>query len=167
MALEFLDPTLTPYAAAFLLVFAIVFGLLSVAKHEKRDKQGNVVESTPLFDRKVNAIIALAFGLFSVLYEPFVTGLQTFLPLATIFLLIVFFIIFLKRVFGGGKEGEKSDTLPIAVTLAVLLIVMTALGDQIVAMLPINIESTTLLWLSGLLIIILLFYAVYSRPEKK
>lgn len=144
----FLDPTLTPYFAAFLFVFAIVFGLLSVSK---------------LMDKRVNAIIAVAFGLFAVLYEPFVTGLQVFLPIATIFLIIVFFIVFLKKVFGEKKE--KSDTLPIAVTLAVLLGAMSVLGDELALLLPIGIEPIMFVWLSGLVIIILIFAAVWSRKE--
>lgn len=167
MALEFLDPTLTPYAVSFLFVFAIVFGLLSITKREKTDSQGNVKESHVLFDKKINAIIALAFAIFAVTYEPFVRGLQTFLPIATILLVVAFFIVFLRSVFKRKKDKEESDTLPIAVAIAVLLIVLATVGSQILDLFQIDFDRENLLALIGLAAIVIIFFAAYSKPEKK
>lgn len=149
---SFLDPALTPYMATFLFVFAVVFGLLSFMGKGEEGKKGLSL------GKKVNAILAIAFGLFSVLYEPLVQGLQKFLPIAVIFLLLIFGILFIKKIFSHGKN---KDTFPIVVTLAILLLTLIVLGDLVATALPTGLNPTDNLWIIGLAAIVLIFFAVY------
>lgn len=142
------DASYTPFAATFLLVFALVFGLLSVSK---------------LLDKRVNALLALAIALFSIFYTPLVVGLQEFMPIAAIFLIIVFFIVFLKKVFGGEK-GHAADLLPIVVVLALLLLVLTTIGagQFVISWLSsFGFAPTDALFFVGLIIVLIIFVAVY------
>ncbi len=144
-----IDPAITPFVATFLFVFAIVFGLLTISK---------------LFPKNVNALLALVFALFSVFYEPLVVGLQEFMPIAAIFLIIVFFIVFLKKVFGKEKGGHASDLLPIVVSLVLLLLVLATFGggELIVSLLrPFGFDPSDAIYFVGLIIIIIIFVAVY------
>ncbi len=142
---EFIDPTLLPFVAAFLFVFAVVFGALSYAK--------------VLGDqRKVNVLIALAFAIFAVLFEPFVFGLQAVLPFAVIGIIIVFFLLFLKKAFGGNTK----DAVPIVVSLAIALLLLGIFWDQFGFSLP-GISSTNVLWLIIIIIVVLIFYIAYKQ----
>ncbi len=145
---EFIDPTMLPFIAAFLFVFAVVFGALSYAKVLGEQ-------------RKVNVIIAMAFAIFAVLFEPFVFGLQTVLPFAVIGIVIIFFILFLKKVFGGG---DKIDAWPIATSLIFALLLLGIFWDQIGFSVP-GIDSTNMLWLVGILIVLLIFYVTYQHGK--
>ena len=150
---SFIDPALTPYMATFLFVFAVVFGLLSfMGKEDEHGRKGLSL------GKKANAILAIAFGLFSVLYEPLVTGFQKFLPFAVIFLMLVFGLIFIKKIFTAGK---KKDTFPIVVTLAILLLTLVVLGDLVASALPTGLNPVDNLWVIGLAAIVLIFFAVY------
>lgn len=146
----FLDPTVTPFMATFFFVFALVFGLLTATKM--------------ISDRKVNAIIALAIAAFSTFYEPLVVGLQAFIPLATIFFILLFFLLMLKKVFEKEK-GKEGDTLPMVVAIALLLIAMSVLGDEVVQFLPVGIDTNMFLWIVGFFLIVVIFYGVWSRKE--
>ena len=145
---EIIDPTLLPFIAAFLFVFAVVFGALSYA---------NVLGG----QRKVNVIIALAFAIFAVLFEPFVASLQTVLPFAVIAIVIIFFILFLKKVFGGG---DKIDAWPIATSLIFALLLLGIFWGQFGFSLP-GLDPTNVLWLIGIIIVLLIFYVAYQHGK--
>lgn len=148
MAVDF-DLLAVPLVAAFLFVFAVVFALLTSAK---------------MFQRNTNAIIAVVFAVFSILYEPLVVGLQQFMPLAAVFFIIIFFIVFLKKVFGPKKEGELFDAFPFVVSLTLLLLIFTTAGgaDFILSNLtPLGLSTYDALFVAGLFLIILIFIAVY------
>lgn len=144
---EFIDPTLLPFVAAFLFVFAVVFGALSYAKVLGEQ-------------RKVNAIIAIAFAIFAVLFEPFVTGLQAVLPFAVVGIIIIFFILFLKKAF----EGNAFDAWPIATSLIFALLLLGIFWDRIGFSLP-GINATNMLWLIGIIIVLLIFYVAYQHGK--
>lgn len=148
----FHDPTIVPFLGAFLFVFAVVFGLLSMAKGK---------DEKALFRNNVNAIIAIAFAAFSVMYEPLVTGLQQFIPLAAGILLVLFFVVFIKRVF-GGKKGDKFDALPFVVVISLLLAILSifwgSLGFSVAGL-----SSTNVLWLIGIGVVIAILYASYRH----
>ncbi len=149
------DPVIAPIVLAFIFVFAVVYGLLASSK---------VLE----FKRPVNAAIAIVFAGFSASYEPFVVMIQDIMPVASIFLIIIFFIIFVKKnLFGEkkDKEGkqEKSDMLPLGVSMALLLIVLGSMGDVLVPYLPAGIEPANVLWLAGILIILILLWIGYKK----
>jgi tellurite resistance protein TehA-like permease len=162
MATFLIDTAQIPYVATFLLVFAIVFGLLSTLKHEKK-QHGKVVESAPLFDKKVNAIISVVFALFAVLYEPLVSGLQEFMPFIATGLIVVFFIIFIKKLFSGDENKKPADYLPIVVSIAVLLFVLSAVGSSLLDFLPAAVDRTQAMWVIGIALILIIFYAVYHH----
>ena len=143
---EFIDPTLLPTIGAFIFVFAMVFGLLSYVKK---------------FNSAVNLVIAGAFGFFAVLYEPLVSGLMTFVPIAAIIFAALFFFLILKEVF-KGKEGSKTETFPLLVALALLLLVLGILWPTIGFEVA-GISSTNILWIIGVVIVIVIFYAAYKH----
>jgi len=148
---EIIDPTMLPFIGAFVFVFALVFGLLSYVNR---------------FNKAVNLLIAAVFGLFSVLYEPLVIGLQTFLPIAAIIFAALFFFLILKEVF-KRKEGDKEiDTFPMVVALGILLILLGIFWPQL------NLEfaglnSTNVFWLLGIAVVVLIFILAYSQKESK
>jgi hypothetical protein len=144
--ISFIDPAAAPYLSTFLFIFAVVFGLLSYAK------VGD-------FGKRINAIIALAFALFSVFYQPLVLGLQQWLPIAVILMIILFFIIFVKRMFASEKTG---DTFPMAIALATLLIVFSVVGDKVLGFLPSGFDLNNMAWIVGIIIVILFFWTIYN-----
>jgi hypothetical protein len=148
----FIDPSVVPYLSTFLLVFAAVFGLLAYS-------------NVGSFGKKVNAMISLAIALFSIFYEPLVTGLNTVMPYAALGLLVLFFIIFIKKIF-EGKEGKDHDTLPIVAAIAMLLIVLTVAGDQLLALAPEGTNPDTFMWIAGIVFVALFFIAIYKHSPK-
>lgn len=146
-----LDTTLLPYIGAFFLVFAIVLGLLTTAK---------------LFNRNVNATIALVFGLFAALYPPFVEGVQAWLPVAAIVLIVVFFLVLLKRLFGGDKDKKGGgDMLPFVVVLASLLAILGTQWARLGPFLPAGFDPAAILWVVGIAILLLIFVAAYHHTK--
>src|SRR3989344_3351422 len=143
---EFIDPTLLPTIGAFIFVFAMVFGLLSYVKK---------------FNSALNLVIAGAFGFFAILYEPLVSGLMTFVPIAAIIFVVLFFFLILKEVF-KGKEGSKTEVFPLIVALALLLLVLGILWPTIGFEVA-GISSTNILWIIGVVIVIVIFYAAYKH----
>ena len=148
------DPVIAPIILAFIFVFAVVYGLLSSSK---------VLE----FKRPVNAAIAVVFAGFSASYEPFVVMIQDIMPVASIFLIIIFFIVFVKKnLFKEKKDGEKSessDLLHLGVSMALLLVVLGSMGDILVQYLPAGIDASSVLWIAGILIILILFWIGYKK----
>ncbi|MCX6815659.1 MAG: hypothetical protein NT120_02315, partial [Candidatus Aenigmarchaeota archaeon] len=128
---------------------AVVFGLLSYSDFLK-------------FDKRVNIIIALAVAAFAAIYEPFVTGLQTYMPVAAILLIILFFFVFVKKVFEKGKDKAPTDFLPIIVILAVLILIFGAFGAGLASFVPAGVDPTTVMWAVGIVIVILFFWAAYK-----
>ncbi len=145
MTISFIDPTTLPFVAAFLFVFAVVFGALSYA--------GVLGEQ-----RKVNVIIALAFAIFAVLFEPFVFGLQAVLPIAIVLIVIIFFALFLKKAFGG----DTKDAVPIVVSLAIALLLLGVFWDQIGFSLP-GLDASNVLWLIIIIVVLLIFFVAYKQ----
>ena len=141
-----------PVVGAFLFVFAIVLGLLTTAK---------------LFDkRNVNVAIAAVFGLFSAIYEPFVSGIQTYLPIAAGVLIIIFFFALVRKLFGGDKESDKRiDALPISIVLISLLIVLASQWDLVRGFLPAGLDAASVAWGIGIAAILIIFWAVYRHKE--
>lgn len=146
----FIDPSLVPLLSTFLFVFAVVFGLLTM----KRKGDG-------LFNEKVNAIIALVFAAFSASYEPLVSGLQQFIPLASVALIGLFLLVFLKRAIEGKDSGK--DKLPFMFVIAVLLASLAFLWDAI-GFSAFGLSSSNMLWIIGIVLVIIIIYAAYKTP---
>ncbi len=146
-----LDIIFLPYIAAFLFVFAIVLGLLTSAK---------------MFNKNINAALAAVFGIFSAMYEPFVTGVQTYLPIAAGVLIIVFFFVLVKKLFGEKKDAagkSEHDSLPMMVVLISLLIVLISQWDRVKNLLPAGWDVTNIGWGLAIAVILIVFWAVYKH----
>ena len=146
----FIESEFLPSITAFLFVFAVIYGLLA-----KANLFGGI-------NTRVAAIIALVVAFFTVMYEPFVSYMQDFMPIAALILIFLFFIVLIQNVIGG--KAEAADSLPIVVVLAVLLLVVGLLWDNLAIRLP-GITSENLLWLIGIVIISMIFIAVYKHPK--
>ncbi|HLD38773.1 MAG TPA: hypothetical protein VJB05_00490 [archaeon] len=147
-----IDPAVMPFISTFLFVFALIFGLLSYSKIGE-------------FNKKVNALLALAIAGFSVMYEPLVLAMQQYMPIAAAVLIVVFFFALLKKMF-GKKEGDKSgDTVPLIITLAVLLLLMVAFGQGLTGFLPAGMDPQSVLWGVGIIIAVLFFWLIYKTKE--
>ena len=152
MAISLIDPVVMPFISTFLFVFALIFGLLSYSKIGE-------------FNKKVNALLALAIAGFSVMYEPLVLGMQQYMPIAAAVLIVVFFFSLLKKIF-GKKEGDKAgDTVPLIITLAVLLLLMVAFGQNLTSFLPAGMDPQSVLWGVGIIIAVLFFWLIYKTKE--
>lgn len=149
--IPFVDVVFAPYIATFLLVFAIMFGILEYVKILG-------------FSRNVNAIIAVVIAFFATAYEPFVVGVQEYMPIVAAVFVVVFFILFLKKAFGGEKSGKR-DALPTGFALAILLIVIGIFWDRISMYVPYGFDASNLLWIIGLVIIFAIFWVVYHHPS--
>lgn len=147
--LSFLDPAIVPFFSTFLFVFAVVFGLLSVAKIG--------------FDKRVNAALAIAIAFFASIYEPLVTMLTQYMPIAIGLLIVIFFVVFIKKVLGG--EGKDGDNLPILIAIGLLMLLLAMFSDRIVAVLPYGADPNMVLWGIGILFVILFFWFVYKQKN--
>jgi hypothetical protein len=148
MALEILE--YLPQITSFLFVFAIIYALLIFT---------GIFATT----RRTAALLSVVIAFFSVMYSPLVSLLQSILPIASIVLVFLFFIVFIKKLFVGGKV---SDTMPVTVVLAISLILVGVLWDSIAVSLPAPFTADAMLWLIGVFIIILIFFAVYAYEPK-
>lgn len=140
------------YVASFMFVFAIIFGVLNYAKILG-------------FSKHVNAIVAIVFGTFSVVYEPFVLGMAAYMPYAAALFVVIFFILVIKKAFTGSKD-EKFDALPMIVSLAIMLLLVGLFWQQLSYFIPLNVDPMNVLWLIGIIVIVGIFWAVYRHKEK-
>ncbi len=143
----FISPDVLPFVSTFLFVFALVFGLLSYSKIGE-------------FNKKVNALIALAIAGFSVLYEPLVLTLSQYMPIAAAVLIVLFFIALVKKIF-EGKEKAK-DTFPMLVSVAILLLLFGTFADRFVAFIPGGFDPSLVLWVIGIIFVLLFFWLIYK-----
>ena len=158
------------FFTVFIFVFGVVYGLLILSDIFGKDQ------------KRVNAIIALAFGLFSASYEPVVIFITNFLPYATAILIFMFFLAFLKLIVFGrsDKKGGKSrDPVVLLVMLIAVIFFFAAAGssgilDRYLPNLP-YFDMSNILWGLGLLIAAAILYVAYdktvnqtaSKPPKK
>ncbi len=138
------------FLVGFLFMFAVVYGLLAIAK---------------IFGDRINAVIAIVFGLFAAFYGPFALFLWIFMPIASIILLVVFFIVFLKKVFSSDEEKKTIDLVPLMVIMGIFLLIIGIFWQQLPLGLT-QLASSNLLWLVGLIIIVILFWAAYKTDNK-
>ena len=160
MPIPFLDLTLTPFFITLIFIFAVVYGALGAAGVFKQ--------------KGVNVAIAIAFALFAASYQPLVSGLQQFLPIAAIIIILLFFVLLVKKVFGGDDENKgKSqtfDSVPLAIGLGLALIVLGAVWRDVASLLPSGISPANALWLIAVVVVLIIFLAIYRHqepPERK
>ncbi len=135
---------------SFLFVFAIIYALLIYT---------NIFTQS----RRSAVIISLVIAFFSVVYGPMVSLLQNILPIASLLLVFLFFIVFIKKLIEGG--GIK-DSAPITVSLAILLVVLASTWGSLGLYLPYPLTPDTVLWIIGIFVILLIFLGVYYHNPK-
>jgi len=158
MVLEFANLDLIIFVTSFLFVFAIVFALLAYSKIFKDNKYAS-------------AIIAAVIGLITAIYAPFAFFIQNILPIAAILLVFVFFIVFIKAIFGShngeGKE-KKTDVLPAAIALAIMLVLLAGVWSSISDFIGLTVSmSETLLWIIGIVVVLAIFIIAYKLQSEK
>ncbi len=159
MAIAIFDLTILPVVSAFLFVFALIFGLLSYVKTEDKDKH-----KSTMFSKKVNAILALAIAAFAVMYEPLVVGLMTYLPIAAVIFIILFFIMFLKNAL-GSKENTSKTPFPTIVSLAILLLLLGISYSNLTPYIPAELDPSNVFWGIGVLVAIMFFWMIYKTGD--
>jgi hypothetical protein len=133
----------------FMLVLAITYGALEVSK-----VFGN---------RAVKAILAVVFAFFAILNYQVVSFINSILPYAAVFFVVIFLVwIVLKPIMGKKGEGEKRDPIILVVILVLVLIVLARL--QTTGNLPSYgvFSSENLIWIIGIIIVAFVLYKVYK-----
>ncbi|HLC67369.1 MAG TPA: hypothetical protein VJI12_00640 [archaeon] len=148
--ISFIDPATLPFVSTFLFVFAVVFGLLTYSK-------------VGGFDKRVSGAIAAAIGLFSMAYEPLVTSLTQYMPIAVGLLVILFFVAFIQKVLGGG---ENKDYFPLIIALGISLVLLGMFSDRLVGYLPYGIDVNMVLWGVGIVAVLLFFWFIYKTKNE-
>lgn len=162
MAISIIDPIFLPYMSTFFFVFALVFGLLSYVKTEDKDKH-----KSTMFNKKVNALLALAIAAFAVMYEPLVLGLQQYLPIAAAVFIVLFFVMFIKNALGGGKDDKQpKSNFPTIVALAIMLALLGISYTSLTPYIPTGIDPSNVFWGIGILVAILFFWMIYKIKDE-
>jgi len=132
----------------FMLVLAITYGALEVSK-----VFGN---------RAVKAIIAVVFAFFAIMNYQVVAFINSILPYAAVFFVVLFLIWMVLKPIIGKKEGDKGkDPVIVVVVLVLVLIIFARL--QTTGNLPSYgfFTSENLIWIIGLAILAFVIYKVY------
>ena len=142
MPLDFIDPAIFTFLTTFIFVFAIVFALLVYIR---------IFEKS----RGAMAAIAVVAGLATAAFEPASIIVQQILPIASVGLVIVFFLVFIKKIFEKGEGRKPRENWPIAVSLIFLLILTGVFWSDISSSLGLGgLEATNLLWIVGIVFVI-------------
>ena len=146
-----LTPDITGFFLPFLFVLAIVFGSL---------------EMSGVFKGKaVKLLIAAVIALFAAASPMVLALIQGIIPYAAILFIAVFFVGFLWKL--GSKRAKKDYTLMLIIA-ALILIALSAFGDQLTAAIGISISSDNFLIGVGLIFVLIILIAAYRKfPEEK
>ena len=137
------------FLSSFLFVFAVIYGLLATAKI--------------MTEKNVNIIIALVFAFFTAMFEPFTAILQAFIPIVGIIFFIFFILIFVKKII---STDNKKDSLPVLASLVIVLIILGVLWEDVGNYFyKFGLEPANVLWIIGILLVLIIFYAVYSHSS--
>ena len=136
----------------FIFIFATTFGALHMAG---------------LFERRVNALIALALAIAAISQSWIVSSIYSILPIVTIFILAVFAVKFFKTIFLGSKEEIQNEAPALIVSLGLLLIVLGNVADKLVQLLPVYVPTMDFLWLVGVLVVALMFYLAWKSQSQQ
>ena len=136
----------------FLFMLAIVYGALDVSGVFK--------------NRRVNAVIALVFAIFTLTYEPAVNFVNQIMPFALIFFVVFFFIGFVIKI--AKKGAEKDFTLLIIIAGLILLLLGTQGAGFIGNFMPgFEEQGNNILVIAGIVFIGVIFLAAYKMTKEK
>lgn len=134
----------------FVFLTAIVFGALDVSGVFK--------------NKRVNALIAVVFGLFTLTYQPATEFIMQIMPLALVFFVGFFFVGFVIKL--ARKGADKDYTLLIIIAALVVLILATQ-GTSLLANVPgYQDNGNTILTAAGLVFIGVILLAAYRLTKK-
>jgi hypothetical protein len=133
----------------FFLVLAIVYGALEVSK--------------VFTNRGVKAIIAVVFAFFSVMNAQVVAFINSILPYAAGFFVVIFIAWIVLKPLRGKGEGKKGMDPVLLVVILVLVLILLA-RMQTTDYLPENsiFSNTNLIWIVGIIIAVVVLYKVYK-----
>lgn len=158
----------------FLLIFAIVFGILEKTRIFGTEKYKG--EEVPR--RNLNSIVAFCIAFFVVAATNVVHVLQVSLPMVALVLvvLIVFLLLFGSLMnaddMKGGItlwKGKFKPTFVTIITLAVLVILLASFGilDDLLAYVGINVTGTFITSFLLLIIVVAAVWFVTGRKEEE
>ena len=136
-----------PLGASFLFVFAIIYALLLKARVLGEAKNAG-------------AMVAAAIAAIAVLHGPTVTFLTGIMPIAAVILVVLFLILFARDIF--AFKGGDGDNLPEVSLLFISLLVLAAVYPRIAPLITFM-DSSTAMFIAGLVAVSLLFYAIYKH----
>lgn len=128
----------------FLLVFALVFGLLEKTKILGKDK------------RNINAVVALILGLLFITQFEIVQTMTSFLPKISLFMIIAIMFLLLISFF-GAKVHEKQSPFLWIVCVIVLIAIYWALSPSLGLEMPYFVEQYWPWIIIPLIIVVFLF----------
>ncbi len=105
----------------FLFIYAIVYGLLEYGKPFGSVSAG----------RGLNALIALGVAVMAVVFEPVILLIRFMIPWFLVLALILFFMLFGFRIFGGEADVSKwvlGKTSPARTWIIVVTIIIVVFG---------------------------------------
>lgn len=138
-----------PIGASFLFVFAVIYALLL--------KSGALGSA-----KNASMMVAAAIATLSVLHGPTVAFLTEILPAASVALVVLFLIMFAKDVV--AIKGTGDDNLPEVVLLFVSLLLFAGMYPKIAPYVTFM-DASTAMFITGLVAVSLLFYAVYKHTK--
>ena len=134
----------------FLFMLAIVFGALDVSGVFK--------------NKRVNALIALVFALFTLTYQPAIEFINSIMPYAIMFFTVFFFVGFVVKL--AKKEMGKDYTLMIIV-LGLILLLFATQSSFITGFIPgFEQQAGTILTVAAVVLIGAIFLAAYKLSSK-
>jgi hypothetical protein len=125
----------------FLLVLAVVYGAMETAKMFR--------------NRALKTIISVVMAFFAISDGSVVAMLNSLLPYAAIFFILIFVAGYVKRSL-GGKEGQDNTMVIIIILLALLLMATYARAEGGMY------EYSEFFWFVGFIAIASVLYAAYK-----
>lgn len=128
----------------FLLVLAVVYGAMDTAK-----MFGN---------RALKTIIAVVMAFFAISDASVVAMLNSLLPYAAVFFILIFVAGYVKRSL-GGSGGQDNTIVIIIIVLALLLLTSYASAEGGMQ------DYSEFFWFVGIIAIIAILYAAYKMKK--
>jgi uncharacterized membrane-anchored protein len=138
----------------FFLVLAITYGALEVSK--------------VFHNRAVKGIIAVVFAFFSVTNAQVVAFINSILPYAAGFFVVIFLIwIVLKPIRGSGGQKKGFDPVLLVVILVLVLIILARMQTTNYFPSSSILSNENLIWIIGIIIVAVVLYNVYKIGAKE
>jgi len=140
------------FLTPFLFMLAIVYGALDVAGVFR--------------NRRVNALIALVFALFTLTYAPATEFINQIMPFAIMFFVVFFFLGFVIKM---AKKGVDKDFTLLVIILGLVLLLFATQGPGFIDnfMPGFEEQASNIMIISAIVFIAVIFLAVYKLSIKE